>query len=437
MRITETRGNGVKSFKSLGTAHASKKQHMAPVICAMLAFAVALAISILPLCSGLHAQGTVIATGGGSNSYSSGFGSDMGGCGSVVATGGGSNTDGSDGSSDGSDSDFAGVVDLEKARELFELYSEIELLQSKKGKQLRDILEIEEKIRVAEIQMLQSQNRSKALLEEYAEMLKERQKSGEGALVALMLSSTDLSNFFFRLGILERLSGAYSRVVDSLDAEIKLEEEIRDSLTEEKDALVAANEELEVQIADLEVAAAELEAYLDRQGGDREAFEKQLEEFAEKWGSLKPMFAKNIENINNFLASGGFSTPLFEVKFTLGGLRGVVEEAVFNQMINEALESAPGSTPMVFTVKDGGVYIEMPEHEIELFGHFEADEQILVYKVESGEFLGMRMSDAALDDLFFERELTFDLSPALAEAGNIKIKDIKVYDGYIDIGVSF
>ncbi len=319
-----------------------------------------------------------------------------------------------------------------KYRELFQLYSDIELLESKRDRYREELEEIGLQIEVSENRLSDVSLELDQLLADYAEIIKERQLHGEGSAIKLLLGSKSLGDFFYRLRLAETISGAYGRVVANVDDKIAEERSLVDSLVKSREELAEKTTLLEKSISDKKMRAAELEAYLAALGEEREKYEAGLRELSEKWENLKPMFAASVQTFKDLIESGGLPNEVGEVSITLAGVRGIIKEDVFNTMLADALRGKVGVTEMVFDFVEGGINVAIPEHGVKLYGKFEVQKKSLIYVVERGVFSDIEMGQSAIDDLFFGGRLEFDLSSLI---GSMELRDCRQYDGYIDIGI--
>lgn len=325
-------------------------------------------------------------------------------------------------------------ADSEKFRELFRLYSEIELMESRREKTLAEIEELERKVVYTERQLAALEERTQAALAAYAEMLRIRQMQGEGRFVRVLLQAADLKDFLNRLNLTGNLSRAYDRAVADLDAMVSEQEAVRERMLQMKRDAIAKTQELENGIAEKTRRAKALEDYLMRLGEDRSRFEDELRKLSEKWSRLKPLFRRTVDAFVDLIRSGGLPDELIEIKVSLAGVRGIVREEVFNAMLRDAFRGRTDVTEMHFSLKDQRLYIDMPEYEVQLVGTMRIEGASMVYLVEKGSFYGIDMGEAAVEDLFMGGKLTFDLSDLL-ELMNLRIDECIIRDGYLDIGL--
>lgn len=323
-------------------------------------------------------------------------------------------------------------VESEKYRELFKLYSDIEFMESTRLGYASELSEIAGKIAVLDIKMANTTEELEELLADYAEVLRERQKHGEGAVVKVLLGSKNLGDFFLRMRIAETISSAYSQVVSRVEEKYAEEALLRSELAQSREALEEKTAELKASIAEKKVRAEALEDYLSKLGGEREEYEQKLDALSKKWEKLKPMFAGSVQIFKELIEAGGLPDEVGEVHISLAGVHATIREDVFNTMLHDALKNKSGVTEMVFDFVEDGINIEIAEHGVRLYGKFEVRSKSLVYTVERGVFNEIEMGKSAIDDLFFGGKLEFDLSTLI---GNMELRDCRLYDGYIDIGI--
>lgn len=328
--------------------------------------------------------------------------------------------------------------DTEKYRTLFQLYSDIALLDTKREHCVKELNRLETEIARQRNALVSLEKEVETATTQYAEMLKFRQMHGETAWVKILFRSRNLKDFIEKISIGEKMNSAYSRAVLRLESGLREHERTVESLLANQNDVTRNTRELEKGISEKKTAARKLEKYLSERGAEYEAV---LERLAEKWRMLKPLFRDTIRAFSDLIASGGLPRELVEIRISFAGVRGVIRDDVFNRMLSETLfaggreDGASGSlTPISFRIADGGVYVNVPEYEVILFGSFDMEKTKLIYRVKRGTFYGIDMGDSAMEDLFMGGTLVFDISNLL-EIMNMDLKDCKVQDGYLDVGI--
>lgn len=322
----------------------------------------------------------------------------------------------------------------EKYKELFQLYNDVELMKSKRTKLESELVLLERNIASSSAALKNGQAEIDRRLDDYAEMLRLRQRSGETSQLKIVLSSKHISDFLFRMNITETIHNRYAELVDALDENLQEETRLRQNLEQDRRMTMKKKAEIEASISEKEKNIKKLEAYLLSKGSAREEYERQLKILGDKWSELKPLFAGTIRSFVRLIESGGLPDDVIEVRFSIAGIRGIVREEVFNRLLAEAFQNQKDATEIVFRAKDGGVYVYVPSHEVELFGSFDVTGNTLIYRVERGTFSGIEIGPSGIEDLFMGGKFEIDVTHIL-NIMSMELLDCRVEDGYIDVGI--
>lgn len=321
----------------------------------------------------------------------------------------------------------------EERKQLFALYAEIELTENKQKKLLYDIQRLKKEIKQLQKEIVSLEEESSSLLEEYAELLRARQKLGMGVNVASLLASKGLRDFLYRASALNEITRGVddlnSRIIASMDAVEDRKKRTEESLNQ----VFERNKELKETLASMKKAAADLEKYLEQKGEERAAAEAELALIEAQWKELKHTFEQIVKDVTGIIERGGLPRESVELQVGFTGVSVIVREANFNKVLKEFLQkNHPEIAPMEFKLGDGGVYVRFPSHDVELFGHFEVENQSMRYIVERGKYRDMEMPQSSLDDLFLNREMVFNFQTLV---GKSKLKSCTIHEGYIKIDV--
>lgn len=319
-------------------------------------------------------------------------------------------------------------------KELFKLYNDVELMKSRKVK-LEAELELLEKKKLSsgtQLRLYEAEVARK--MQDYVELLRLRQKNGETSEIKMLLRSKNLSDFFYRMNITGILHNRYQFLVASLDKDILSEKELKEKLEADEREITKKKQELEISIIEKEKNIEKLEEYLQSRGSKREEYEKQLNILGEKWSELKPLFSRTVRSFVNLIESGGLPNDVIEVKIGFGGVRGIVREEVFNRLLAEAFRNQEDAAEIIFRAEDGGIFVHVPSHDVELFGSFDVTKHSLIYRVQRGSFSGIEIGESGIEDLFLGGTFEIDVTHILDIMG-MELLDCKVKKGYIDIGI--
>ncbi len=320
----------------------------------------------------------------------------------------------------------------EKYKELFKLYADIELMNDLKEKYEQEIDILKERIATSADRLDELSEEICILEADYGKIMRSRQMYGELSGLKLVLSSANVSQLVYRASLLGEISSTYRRATDGLDIALAEEQGLKEGLESDQIEIIEKKEDLEKSIVQKEASAKELEEYLEAQGADRSQYEEELENLSTKWEELKPLFDASVESIKQLVDSGGLPNDVAEMKVTMEGVKAVVREEVFNRMLQDAFDEMEGATTLIFDMEEEGIYVRIPSHEVLLFGVFDVRDQSMIYRVERGTFYGIEMGDSAIEDLFLDRELVFDLSSLI---GKNELTHCRLFDEYIEISV--
>jgi len=313
---------------------------------------------------------------------------------------------------------------------LFLLSSEIEFLNTKLTKLGEDIASIETRISNKEKEIEVSEKRFEGLKNNLSEVLKIQQRSGIASNIEIILNAKNLKDLVNRINLLRDLSKNVDQLMnDTMSVSRQLEKEkesLKTLLTdmENQETLLAETAKNKTQ------AKLDLENYLSSLASEKAHYQDYLKSIETLWESLKPLFADTIANFTKIIESGDLPEDTVEVNVSLFNTRGTIQEDKFNAILEER-EDLP---QMKFEFKEEGISLSFPSHQVVLEGTFElVDNQTIQYVVKGGAFFDLPMSPSAIDDLFSEGDLVFNLKSIL---GKNTIKKIENFDGRIELQIA-
>ena len=314
--------------------------------------------------------------------------------------------------------------------ELFIYVQELENLEKENIRIGEEIDNIEDDILLIEEKITNEEIKYKKSLENLEKILKSYQKMGSSSFINIILNSDSISDFIKRVNVVRDLSKNSSNLLKGI-------EESKLILLKDKEGLDLKLENLEVIKINLaeslekqEKLVGEKESYLTSLADDRYIYEKRLEYISLIMNELKTIFAEVTKTFSHVIESGAFPADAVKLNLSLGGVKGVIEEAVFNELLSQQ-ESLPA---MDFSFIKDKVQISIPDKNLFITGKFILiADQVLKFESESGSFYDMALEKETIDNLFEEQGFVIDLGPLIGK--NI-IKSIDIYDGYIEMSVT-
>ncbi|SCY91220.1 coiled-coil domain-containing protein [Alkaliphilus peptidifermentans] len=315
--------------------------------------------------------------------------------------------------------------EIEIIHNLFVLANEIEEMEKQEVEIAREIdgintemLILEKNIKKEEIKYTKSKDALEQVLKTY-------QRMGPGSYLEIILNSDSLTTFLRRINTLRDLTRNTGDLMEQL-------EESRDKLTAENQKLTEKLNLIEEKHQLLRESLAkslslkeEMEHYLFSLEEDREYYQEQLENMQIMWTELKPLFSETIKEFTRIIKEGNFPDDAIKISITLFGIRGSLEDKVFNSIVAEQ-SILPR---MELNFYQDKVELRMPDNHLILIGTFVIKEgSILTLKVEEGSFFNMPLQAGAIDELFSEEELQLDFKPLLE--GNT-IRSVEITEGYL------
>lgn len=261
-------------------------------------------------------------------------------------------------------------------------------------------------------------------------VLKSYQRMGAASYIDIVLESDSIASLIRRINILRDLSRNSKNLLEEI-------QEDKNKLSEEKLNLSLAlnrledkQSEIESNLEELRKLVAEKEDYLDSLEGDRDLYEERLDYISIIMDELQYILNEFTLEFDKVIKSGGFPRNAVEESITLKGVRGVIREKTFNNII-ASHDNLPN---MEFAFKDGEISMKVPDKKLYLSGNFVIeDNTILKFQPERGSFLEMPLEKATMDELFKQGNFLLNLKPLI---GNVKIKTVQVKDKYIELIVN-
>ena len=261
------------------------------------------------------------------------------------------------------------------------------------------------------------------------QVLKAYQRSSASSYIDLILSSDNLKTLLQRINILENIAKNTNELLESLqDSKIKLDSE----KLKARDKLLLVEEQqqrLEETLEQKRILKEELEAYLVSLEEEQVKYEEYLSNIEKLWGEIKPMFSEITKSCSKLMQKENLPIDAIETEISFFSVKGTIEEETFNNIMLK--QSFP--TKLEFKFLSNKLEVLMPEKNLCLSGTFDIlDKKKIVFQVDEGSFWGISLEESAIEDLFSEGYLEFNLEPLLGE--NI-LKSVEIFEDKIEIQI--
>lgn len=328
---------------------------------------------------------------------------------------------------------LTGVSQEEKTvlEKLFILVQETEEMEREEKEIAREIVRIQEEVQNLTGLIAREEASYENKQDVLKQVLKSYQRRGPGSYLEIMLNSDSLAAFLRRINTMRDLARNTGELMDVM-------EESREKLAGEKtklgEKLIGIEEKqlaLKETLSKKKQLKEEQEKYLASLQEEGHYYREQLEQIEEEWTELKTLFPELVRGVSQIVEEGDLegSLPADAVKitFSFSGIKGTIDEKTFNQIIS-GYTSLP---EFVVGFQPGKLEIRLPKRNLVLTGTFAIVEgKILKFEGEEGSFYGLPLKTGAIDELFREGQLVFNLEPLMG--GNI-LYGIEIQEGYLSM----
>ncbi|KPU44243.1 hypothetical protein OXPF_24110 [Oxobacter pfennigii] len=309
--------------------------------------------------------------------------------------------------------------------DLFSLSNEIKMMEQEEKKLTLEINEFKKEAEKLESAILKEEKEYEIMLNSLSEVLKVYQRKGPGSFIEIILNSDSLDTMLWKLGTLRDLSRNTGNLLNTL-------KESREKLGAKKAVLDETLRNTEGMYINLKesldnklLLKGNLESYLLSLNEEREHYEEQLETFENSWQELKIMFSGIAYEFSRIIEEGRIPFDDIEVKLTLSGIEGIIEEEIFNDIAKED----DILSLMQLTFKNDRVEVYVQQLNLMLWGTFEViNGNTLNFKAQGGSFYGVALDSNALEDLFKEGQISLNLEPLI---GKSRVQSLKINDGHL------
>lgn len=332
---------------------------------------------------------------------------------------------------------FEAEDDLERLQiEEKEILDALFLLSQEVNELLRQELRLKEDIKALDINIKSLDENINIKQRDYddglsvmEEILRNYQKKGPVSYLQLILSSDSVGTLIDRINGIRDISRGTEKLLDRLQSEKEALVMEKMRLDESLEQLNRKRNELQSSITAKEEASLELENRLSALQDERGKYEEWLAQLESSLVDIKPVFTDTIAQLSSDIESGNLSQDLITIKLGLDGVSGTILDESLNRDLS--LKNYP-TRVKIFFVKDV-MTLEMPDLQLTMKGSLEhLDERTLGFSLDVGEFMGLTLEKAAMEELFSDGllKLRFD-----ALLGNNTIRSIRLEDGYLYMNI--
>lgn len=317
-----------------------------------------------------------------------------------------------------------------------EILDALFLISQEVNELLRQELRLEEDIKALDINIQSLDENIKIKQRDYddglsvmGEILRSYQKKGPVSYLQLLLSSDSVGTLIDRINGIRDISRGTEKLLDRLQSAKEALEMEKVRLDESLEQLNSNRIKLQSSIVAKEEASLELENRLSALQDEREKYEEWLVQLESSLVDIKPVFTDTIAQLSEDIESGNLSQDLIAIKLGLDGVSGTILDESLNRDLS--LKDYP-TRVNIFFIEDE-MTLEMPDLQLTMRGSLEQlDESTLGFSLDVGEFMGLTLERAAMEELFSAGflELRFD-----ALLGNNTIRSVRLEDGYLYMNI--
>lgn len=261
-------------------------------------------------------------------------------------------------------------------------------------------------------------------------ILKSYQRMGPGSYLEIIIKSENLTDFIHRVNILRDLTKNTGDLLSTIEESKETLLAEKTNLDDKLNLLEEKQDELRETIDKKQELVKEKEEYLESLAGDRELYIERLEYLSLMMDEVKKILGEFTRGFAKIIEEGEFPEDAVQESITLKGIKGTIEEKVFNQVINN-FDWMPKLEVKFY---DGIIQLKAPDKKLILSGKFEIEGgQILKFVPEEGSFFGMPLEKGTIEDLFQDGDFTLNFEPLIGK--NI-LKSVEIKEGYMEVIVT-
>lgn len=312
-------------------------------------------------------------------------------------------------------------------QQLFFILQDIEEMERQEIGLQESVKKIEEEIQTLTKHIEEEETIYEKKKDTLKEVLKIYQRRGITSFFEIILTSDNFSSLIRRINIVRDLSRNTGALLEELDEKKKSLEIEKQKLDDRLYTLKEKQEELSIALLKNKSLKNDLEAYLASLNTQRSYYEEELVQIEKAWEEIKKSLIDSIERFSHVLAEGNLPFEKVKVTFTLGGVKGTMDEETFNQIAKEYLVDQE----IEFHFYENRMNVEIPNKHFSLSGSFViVDDHTLRFIAKEGSFCGLALSTPSIEEIFKDGQLQLNLEPVLYGS---KLEAATIRDGYLEI----
>lgn len=313
---------------------------------------------------------------------------------------------------------------------LFSQVQEIEELERENNRLALGIVDMEEDIQEIEKRISNAQQGYKKNLMALETLLKSYQRMGAASYLEIILESESVQDLLRRVNILRDLSRNSKELLDNIEKDKKNLEKEKGKLDLKLNELIEKQNILKENLIKKQDKVKENENYLESLAEDRDIYEERLKHLLLIMDELKTIIKEFTVEFAKVVESGNFPPDAVKETFTFEGIKGIITEETFNDIIKQQ----KNLSFVEFKFKENMIEMNIPEKELYLSGTFNIeDDRILAFQPKAGTLYGMFLEKGTIEEFFKEEKFLLDFQPLINK--NI-LKSVTLKNGYLEIIVS-
>lgn len=291
-----------------------------------------------------------------------------------------------------------------------------------------EIDDIKDNIMDMEIQIDIKQNEYNDNFNIMEEILKNYQRNGATTYLELILSSDSLGTLLRRINSIRDISRNTSDLLDELEnskAKLLID---KDKLDFTLDQLEEKQNELKITIKNSILLRDDLENRLSSLQENKSKYEDYLNLLENEWIKSKPIFTDTINELVRIIETGDVPGNMISISFTSSGIKGTIKE----NYINDVLKSKNLPTEAKLLFSNEKIELVLPQLDVYMSGSLQIldDKKSLRFIMDEGEFHGMKLEQAAMEELFSFGHLQFNFQKYL---GANAIRSININEDSLEL----
>ncbi len=313
--------------------------------------------------------------------------------------------------------------------ELFIIVQSIKEMETIQESTKIEIEDLKVDIKNMEVQVKEQEKKYDDNLHIMEEILKNYQKNGATSYLNLILSSDSLNTLLKRINILRDISRSTTTLLEELEASKAKIIEDKEKVEQTLDLVEERQRQLEEALIKNNALKNELELSLASLQEDKSKYEEYLNNLETTWKEIKPLFSETINMLVKTIEEGNVPEDtilLSNISFV--SVTGNISEEKFKNI----LKTLDFPTEVDIELSENKIELIMPEIDIYMSGNLEImdNKQSLIFNMEQGSYMGMKLEKSALEELFSFGYLEFNFKSML---GKSTIKSIKLNDDGLEL----